>query len=61
MRKTIFASGELYHIYNRGVDKRNIVKDTTDSERFLRSIKEFNTTEPIGSIYENSFTKKGGG
>ncbi|MDX9848768.1 MAG: hypothetical protein RBT74_17450, partial [Tenuifilaceae bacterium] len=24
MRKTIFANGEYYHIYNRGVDKREV-------------------------------------
>ncbi|MFC1729752.1 transposase [candidate division KSB1 bacterium] len=55
MRKKPFVNGEFYHIYNRGVDKRITFKDRQDIERFLQSIEEFNTTKPIGSIYENSF------
>ncbi|MSU74740.1 hypothetical protein EXS57_03115 [Candidatus Kaiserbacteria bacterium] len=58
MRKTPFEIGEYYHIYNRGVDKRTIFLDTDDINRFFNSIEEFNVLEPIGSIYENSFTKK---
>ena len=57
MRKVLFADGEFYHIYNRGVDKRNIFSDERDVERFLQSMEEFNTVDPIGSIYENSFRK----
>lgn len=57
MRKITFANGEYYHVYNRGVDKRDIFSDKFDLDRFFRSMKEFNTIEPIGSIYENSFTK----
>src|SRR3990172_6063231 len=57
MRKTVFANGEYYHIYNRGVDKRDIFVGKFDFERFLQSMEEFNTNEPIGSIYENSFLK----
>lgn len=55
MRKIKFAKGEFYHIYNRGVDKRNIFEDKADLERFFQSMNEFNTLEPIGSLYENSF------
>ena len=58
MRKTIFANGEYYHIYNRGVDKRDIFADQWDMDRFFKSLVEFNTIEPIGSIYENSFKDK---
>ncbi len=57
MRKHEFVVGEYYHIYNRGVDKRNTILDGYDLRRFLESIAEFNTLEPIGSIYELSFTK----
>ncbi|MDP3957280.1 MAG: transposase [bacterium] len=53
MRKEIFANGEFYHIYNRGTDKRSIFSDTNDQRRFLQSMKEFNTLDPIGSIYEH--------
>jgi REP element-mobilizing transposase RayT len=56
-RKTEFATGEFYHIYNRGVDKRIVFSDQKDLERFFQSMNEFNTLEPIGSLYENSFKK----
>ena len=58
MRKVPFVEGEYYHIYNRGVDKRSIFEDREDLERFLQSVREFNSVEPIGSIFENSFEKK---
>ena len=35
MRKTAFANGNYYHIYNRGVDKRDVFSDVPDYERFL--------------------------
>lgn len=57
MRKIIFATGEYYHIYNRGVDKRNVFSDQYDIGRFFQSMQEFNSILPIGSIYENSFRK----
>jgi len=53
IRKINFASGEFYHIYNRGTDKRNIFSDLADQERFIQSMKEFNALNPIGSIYEH--------
>ncbi|MBI2023218.1 transposase [Candidatus Giovannonibacteria bacterium] len=55
MRKIKFVSGEYYHVYNRGVDKRNIFNDKYDVERFFQCMDEFNTIKPIGSLYENSF------
>ncbi|MCH7597973.1 transposase [Patescibacteria group bacterium] len=60
MRKTPFVNGELYHIFNRGVDKRSIYRDIEDVERFLESIKKFNSLTPIGSLYELSFNSLGG-
>ena len=57
MRKHTFEIGEYYHIYNRGVDKRKTFLDKYDLDRFLKSLIEFNTIEPIGSIYELSFIK----
>ena len=59
MRKTGFANNEFYHVYNRGVDRRFIFSDNFDIQRFYQSMKEFNSVEPIGSIYENSFPKLG--
>lgn len=55
-----FASDNLYHIYNRGVDKRTIFMDGHDMQRFFQSMIEFNTADPIGSLYENSFRQLGG-
>ena len=52
MRKTQFVNGEYYHIYNRGVDKRNVFLDEQDFVRFITSLREFNRIEPIGSLYE---------
>lgn len=57
-RKISFANGEIYHVYNRGIDKRDIFSDQDDLERFKKSLEEFNVVDPIGSIYENSFAKK---
>ncbi len=51
MRKTEFANGEYYHIYNRGVDKREVFGEERDYVRFLQSIREFNNIKPTGSLY----------
>lgn len=56
-RKIQFINDKYYHIYNRGVDKRIIFQDIDDLVRFFQSMQEFNTVEPIGSIYENRFRK----
>ena len=50
MRKQPIVTGEYYHIYNRGVDKRDIFNDKEDLHRFIESISEFNQIEVIGSI-----------
>lgn len=52
-----FSTGEYYHVFNRGVDKRDIFLDKYDFDRFFQSMDEFNNVKPIGSIYENSFSK----
>jgi putative transposase len=54
-RNIVFAEGEFYHIYNRGVEKRNIVMDDGDRIRFLKSLTAFNSILPIGSIHELKF------
>ncbi|HVV39416.1 MAG TPA: transposase [Candidatus Paceibacterota bacterium] len=43
-RKTILASGEFYHLYNRGTEKRKIFMDKTDYERFLALLYLCNST-----------------
>lgn len=50
MRKTIFAPGEYYHIFNRGNNKQAIFLDTRDWVRFLFSILYFQSDTPIYNI-----------
>jgi len=42
-RKDPFVTGEYYHIYNRGVDKRVIFKSSKDYERFIMLLYVSNT------------------
>ena len=42
MRKIQFSNNQYYHIYNRGVDKRDIFIDERDCQKFLRNLKDFN-------------------
>mgnify|MGYP002630987891 CR=1 FL=1 len=59
MRNPIFyEKNKYYHIYNRGTDKRIIFNDKHDLDRFYKSIQEFNSVEPIGSIFENRNNSK---
>lgn len=45
MRKTEFINGEYYHIFNRGVDKRDVFSDAKDYQRFLLSMELLNDKE----------------
>ena len=58
MVKPNFYTNEYYHIYNRGNNKRNVFLESLDFSRFMDSIIQFNSEEPIGSIYQNSFRDK---
>src|SRR3989338_7341884 len=44
--KIIFAVGEYYHLYNRGVEKRKTFMRHADSARFIRLLYLANGTEP---------------
>ena len=50
IRRQPLITGEMYHIYNRGVDKRDIFTDKNDIYRFIESIKEFNREDKINSL-----------
>ncbi|OGI26349.1 MAG: hypothetical protein A3J76_04265 [Candidatus Moranbacteria bacterium RBG_13_45_13] len=52
-----FINGEYYHIYNRGVEKINVFRSERDYRRFLKSLAEFNTSEPAYKI--NRANRKG--
>src|SRR3989344_1655371 len=58
MRKDPLVTGFYYHIYNRGVDKRDIFMNKADLIRFALSVKEFNTVKPIGSIKDAMLNRK---
>ncbi len=42
---------ELFHVLNRGVEKRDIVLDDMDRARFVHDLFEFNDATPAGSTY----------
>lgn len=46
MQKPSFVNNKIYHIYNRGVEKRNIFGDDKDRFRFVHDLFEFNDTKP---------------
>ncbi len=45
LRKDPFVTGEYYHIYNRGIDKRVIFKSQRDYERFMMLLYIANSAE----------------
>ncbi len=47
MRKHKLASNNIYHVYNRGVEKRIIFKDSQDYSRFIKGLVVFNDTKLI--------------
>lgn len=47
---TPLITGETYHIYNRGTEKRNIFCDKQDYLRFYASLDRFNIEEPVLSL-----------
>ncbi len=46
-RKEALVEGEIYHVFNRGVEKRDIFSDDWDYRRFFDSLEQFNTEEPV--------------
>jgi putative transposase len=42
---------ELYHAFNRGVEKRNIFLDDSDRARFVHDLYEFNDASPAPDTY----------
>jgi len=46
MQRPQFTSEEVYHIYNRGVEKRTTFLDKKDYLRFLHDLYEFNDIKP---------------
>src|SRR3972149_4965871 len=46
MKRPKIALGEIYHIYNRGVEKRKVFLDKFDYLRFIHNMYEFNDKNP---------------
>lgn len=49
-RSEAFVPGEIYHCYNRGVDKRTIFEDQQDYVYFLKMMRHFNTSKVLGKL-----------
>ncbi len=59
MKKPQFVNNEVYHIYNRGVEKRNIFLDDIDYFRIIHDLFEFNDEDPVlntGFFFNRSTT-----
>lgn len=50
MRKPQFREDHIYHIYNRGVEKRTIFSDDEDYFRFIHNLYEFNDESPVQNV-----------
>lgn len=56
MKKPVFVNERIYHIYNRGVEKRTIFIDDADRFRFIHDLFEFNDILPASNV-QYHFTK----
>lgn len=50
MRKQKLVSGEIYHVYNRGVEKRDIFVEDKDYLRFISDLGLFNDIEQTYNV-----------
>lgn len=60
MRKIKFVKGGIYHIFNRGVEKRNIFQDDADRWRFLQGLYLFNDERNSASLLWRMENEGGG-
>lgn len=54
-----YVSDGLYHVYNRGVEKRIIFQDTQDYKVFLKYLKEYLSKPPDIQSVKTTFTLQG--
>ena len=50
MERPPFINSHIYHVYNRGVEKRKIFLDNQDRFRFIHDLYEFNDEDPVINI-----------
>ncbi|MDP2909569.1 MAG: transposase [bacterium] len=60
MRKIKFTKGGIYHIFNRGVEKRNIFQDNADRWRFIQGLYLFNDKGNSANLLWKLENEKGG-
>jgi putative transposase len=53
MARREIHDGEMYHIYNRGVDKRNVFMDNKDRSYFIHLLYAFNTPKQVTNTKRN--------
>jgi len=59
MKKPQFVNNQIYHVYNRGVDKREIFLNTKDYFRFIHDLFEFNDQDYADNLnYRFALTLK---
>lgn len=59
MKKTKFEVGKIYHVYNRGVEKRDIFLSDGDRWRFLQGMYLFNDQEGSANLLWRLEQEKG--
>lgn len=59
MRQVKFTKGGIYHVFNRGVEKRNIFQSDSDKWRFLQNLYLFNDKEISTNLLWRMEHKKG--
>ncbi len=52
------STGNIYHLYNRGVEKRKIFLNEEDYFRFVHNLFEFNDEAPAENIYYKTLSLK---
>jgi putative transposase len=50
MSRPHFVKNHIYHVFNRGVDKRDIFLDDQDYYRFIHDLFEFNDENPVTNV-----------
>ncbi len=60
MKKPQFIENQIYHIYNRGVEKRNVFLEDKDYFRFIHDLFEFNDEDSAVNVayYLNNQSKE---
>ncbi len=59
IRKVTFDEEHYYHIFNRGVDKRNIFEDSNDIKYFLNRLSDLNIDSVGTKLTTQRFKRKG--